>query len=145
MLRRLSLSWLVFLLPFIGSGCMACLNMRDGPDPKFHTDSVLPPRAVYGGVRLDAIVFADGVYDVCADPSLRLGERLLVPPYLVLLLADLPLSAVADTITLPITIRATLNRHPEPDTRADSDGESFLDATPPDRWRPYGDAGSGEH
>jgi hypothetical protein len=117
MLRRKRWRWLLALLPVCGGGCMSVMNMRDGEDPKMGFVNCVPPQSVYGGVRLDAMTFAGGVADLCTDPTLTAGERLMAPPYLLLFLADMPLSVVADTLTLPVTVRATLSRRDQPGTQ----------------------------
>jgi hypothetical protein len=88
---------------------MSVMNMREGDDPKFQFVNVVPPQSVYGGVRLDARVIAD----LCVE-SVAPGQDPFAPAALPFagfpFVVDLPLSAIADTMTLPTTIRATMNR-----------------------------------
>ena len=92
------------LLAVAGSGCGTLLNMREENDAKCPFD--VPPRSVYGGVRLDATQLAGGIVTSVTNNH---GEGLTSSdwaenvPFLILLTADLPLSAAADTLTLPIT------------------------------------------
>ena len=69
-----------------------------------------PAKIVYGGVAISAIggaaVLVDGL-------STDFTE---IPPGLYLLGIDAPLSAVADTLTLPITVPATIGRMRHTDT-----------------------------
>lgn len=61
------------------------------------------PRAVYGGVRLDAAI--------ASRAAQRIAERpLLATPFLLASVVDLPLSAVGDTLTLPVTIPASIEK-----------------------------------
>jgi len=120
MLRRFLVLCVVALLPVIGGGCMAAMNMRDRPDPKWGFVNAVPPQSVYGGVRLDAGVLSEGFVGILTDSSLSPDERALDTPYLLLFLTDLPLSAIVDTLTLPVTVPATLNRWSAERAQADS-------------------------
>jgi hypothetical protein len=92
---------------------MTALNFRDGPDPKHQFAEKVPPLTIYGGVALNAVKASEGVADLFTDPEVlsfygkKQGEIFLAAPWL---LADFPLSAVADTLTLPITVPATIKR-----------------------------------
>jgi hypothetical protein len=62
-----------------------------------------PPDYVYGGVRFDAMAIR---YSFKEDREDSLG-RILAPLWFVLWCADIPLSAVCDTVLLPYTIAVT--------------------------------------
>jgi hypothetical protein len=126
MVSQLLRAGLVGLLPLIGSGCMTVLNMRDGPDPKCEFVNKLPPQSIYGGVRLNAMETSEGVVGFFTDPGMTIGDRAWAPFYLTLFLADLPLEVVADTLTLPLTIPATLKRSADPDGPTDSGDDADL-------------------
>lgn len=85
------------------SGCGTLINL--GKD-----------REVYGGVRLDSKC-GEGGLDIWRHPD-KYAQPVF--PYASLLAAacwvgvDLPLSAVADTLTLPLTIPTALKRAAEP-------------------------------
>ena len=95
------------------SGCATYLNVCDvQTSPPGQGDSITPvdgrweaSKEVYGGVRTDA-AFGTGmlVNEVFVDPW-------AVPLGLTVLLIDLPLSAVGDTLTLPITVPAASDRY----------------------------------
>jgi uncharacterized protein YceK len=79
-------------------------------------------REVYGGVRMDTECGVKG-WDIWSHPS---GHAQPVFPYMSLLAAaywvgvDLPLAAVCDTLTLPVTIPAALKKSATPtDTPSD--------------------------
>jgi hypothetical protein len=98
---------LIASLLLTSGGCGTILNMRDGPDPKMGFANAVPSQSIYGGVRMDSLAFCGGLWDCTTRPH-ALDEYLGGIPWLMLFLADVPLCAVADTLTLPITIRTTL-------------------------------------
>jgi hypothetical protein len=110
MLRRVLSAGTVAFLGMIAGGCMAAMNMRDGPGPKWGFVDAVPHQSIYGGVRLDAGLLSEGFGGILTDSSLSPEDRVLDALYLFLFLTDLPLSAIVDTLTLPVTVRATLNR-----------------------------------
>jgi uncharacterized protein YceK len=63
---------------------------------------------VFGGVRADAQVLADAF---SPNTKAGVGDRLGCAT---LATIDLPLSAVGDTLTLPVTLPAASNRRPDP-------------------------------
>jgi hypothetical protein len=73
-------------------------------------------RRVYGGVAMDGGFVGAGVGDALGllppDPNYARGTLAGIG---CLALADLPLSAAGDTLTLPITVWETLNRDPVED------------------------------
>jgi uncharacterized protein YceK len=79
--------------------------MRTEPNIEFGFVNKIPAQSVYGGVRQDGTIIAEAVGLLFAkhgDVDLPLLPALAV--------VDLPLSAVADTLTLPITIFAACTR-----------------------------------
>jgi uncharacterized protein YceK len=65
-------------------------------------------KRVYGGVQVDANVFQESVRQVSSSEDLPTLARALRDATLTAV--DLPLSAVADTLTLPITIPASVGK-----------------------------------
>jgi uncharacterized protein YceK len=104
------------------SGCGTVLNLRDFENRSISRYSILKrgrvptPKMVYGGVRMDAAVVGGYLQTSSIDPP-----AILLAGYVGLI--DLPLSAVADTVTLPITIPAAINRSGD-DHQNHSDRES---------------------
>ncbi len=101
------------ILPWLG-GCAAVANMGSQGGCK-----------VFGGTQLDATLVSEGLG---TGPEGVGGERLERPALVweaCCGLVDLPLSAVADTLTLPVTVPVTLakqSRRTPPD--ATSPGNS---------------------
>ena len=71
----------------------------------------------YGGVRQDAKDGAEAWRECCLPPGHCVPPALDLMRVTYLFAFDLPLSAVGDTLTLPITVPATTNR--EEGVRAD--------------------------
>jgi len=97
------------------SGCGTMFNMRGPDDPSNESYAdIMPRESVYGGVRLGAMQTWAMTFGLLVEPDvpLVLGVAAEVDslPYTFLGLVDLPLSAVADTLTLPWTIHAELTR-----------------------------------
>jgi uncharacterized protein YceK len=84
-----------------------------------------PPREIYGGVKQDAQSGTDHLAEAFSrscpsfsplpDNSPSLGTKLMTRSFcagcgLCMLAVDLPVSAVADTLTLPVTIPAALRK-----------------------------------
>jgi uncharacterized protein YceK len=86
------------------SGCGTFWNME------FSKDRDIGDRRIYGGLRIDAnMAFVQPIDAISA--SIPDGEELFNAfAFCVVGILDSPLSAVADTLTLPITIRATIKR-----------------------------------
>jgi uncharacterized protein YceK len=86
-------------------GCATATNL--GPRGEYE---------VYGGARLDATLMSEGF---APDPD-SVKKNKLERPVLFCEgcygLVDLPISLVADTITLPLTIPASMNKY-EPDAK----------------------------
>jgi uncharacterized protein YceK len=80
------------------AGCGTCINLGGEPLTGGGT------REVYGGVAWDASVVSNTLQDG-GLPYILVGAYLLA--------VDLPLSAVADTLTLPLTIPALKTHFPE--------------------------------
>jgi uncharacterized protein YceK len=80
------------------------MNLRNAPDPKFHTDEIVPLHRIYGGVRMDTSILRVG-FD---QPSWKNGGLDIV--CVILILVDIPLSAIADTLALPFTVSEALGR-----------------------------------
>ncbi|MCY2968507.1 MAG: YceK/YidQ family lipoprotein [Planctomycetota bacterium] len=99
---------LVFaLVPCLGCGTIMNLNRINSLNPLATTDSpdkkFVFSRMPYGGVLLDGAFGGAMVYEQ--------DQRFwLLLPGLYILLIDLPLSAVGDTLTLPITLPAAIDR-----------------------------------
>jgi uncharacterized protein YceK len=83
------------------SGCGTMLNLP--AQTGLVVLDTTPPEQVYGGVKRDAESLASG-----SDTSsgVSLGSLVEGVCRTCFLLLDLPLSAVADTLTLPITLRS---------------------------------------
>ena len=100
------------LILFVLGGCATVLNVKGqyvpppppGQSSIKQTGHIEAPKRIYGGVAMDAL-FGSGMivneYDV---------EWWAVPVGLYTLAIDMPLSAVGDTLTLPVTVPATYRR-----------------------------------
>lgn len=133
--RKLSALALIATL----SGCGTVLNLRatNVPAPPPGEISIWaeghhpPPKLVYGGVRVDASAGPGWFVEASGTPPLA-----LVGAYTCLI--DLPVCVVTDTLTLPITIPAAIERRK---VERGPQGESNLhpvsincgDRGPPDR------------
>ena len=95
------------LLLWAAGGCGTLYNHEISPCPKSRSDTF----RVYGGVRKDleevATAFVPGG---SADPDHMTGRPALVATGMLYLAVDLPLSAVGDTVLLPITVPAALRK-----------------------------------
>jgi uncharacterized protein YceK len=84
------------------SGCGTLMNLS--PDPPGMTRAQDgPTQQIYGGVRHDALVGGSLLLEGARMPP-------MIPLGTYLLLVDLPLSLVGDTITLPWMVAATFER-----------------------------------
>ncbi len=92
------------LLAFFLSGCGTVMNLRTpAPGSTAFQGTEHVPQEVYGGVKLD-IEAGRRSFDEAEERPFQA----LVGAYV--LGIDLPASAVADTFTLPITVRAAIGR-----------------------------------
>jgi uncharacterized protein YceK len=83
------------------SGCATFLNVRGIEFPensRIFRPGRHPEKLIYGGVKVDAQAGLGAIQE----------RYYLAAGYL--WLVDLPMSAIADTVTLPITIPATITR-----------------------------------
>ena len=89
----------VAAVALLGGGCGTLVNVTNFAPPELGGGQ----RLVYGGVVWDL----EGEYRALTTPypQYRLGVRL---PMIFFYLLDLPLSAVGDTLTLPITVGEAL-------------------------------------
>src|SRR4051794_14950700 len=89
------------------SGCGTLMNLPDLSG--MEVLDMTPDQRVYGGVLRDAEFGAESLKNtVSAEGKGGRLDSLVASAYL--LLVDLPLSAVGDTLTLPITLRASQKR-----------------------------------
>jgi len=94
------------LLPVAAGGCGTLYNHEIGPCPK-HRDGMF---RVYGGVRKDLEEAASACDPAPGEPGPTLARVALIPLGAAFLAVDLPLCAVADTLALPVTVRAAMER-----------------------------------
>jgi uncharacterized protein YceK len=112
-MKGLPTAAVVALAVLSASGCGTVCNLASG-DPQ-----------IYGGPQADimmALTPAHGAGDTPPSPA-REGDATAEGfngswPFL-LVLADIPLSLVGDTMTLPLTVYLRQNKHPKPDRAAD--------------------------
>lgn len=91
----------VALLSVCACGCGTLLNVApESPIDPGHTLRAAHHRAVYGGVQNSMLLGGE-----------QLDELTTLPFGICFLAIDVPISAVGDTVTLPITIPATWERH----------------------------------
>lgn len=101
-MRRRMILYLAAGLATSLAGCMTALNTM------YYTPTE-GGKEIYGGVKLDAELFKEArAKDAptlfgCTGPVARIGTVTLAT-------MDLPLSAVGDTLTLPITMKAAFDR-----------------------------------
>jgi uncharacterized protein YceK len=89
----------VAAVALLGGGCGTCVNVTNFAPPEIGGGQ----RLIYGGVRWDL----EGEYRALTTPypHYYLGVHL---PMILEYLIDIPLSAIGDTFTLPITIGEAL-------------------------------------
>jgi uncharacterized protein YceK len=125
-MRRRVTACLAVVLAFAAGGCGTIVNLNGTAG-----------RQIYGGVKQDALSGSDHLAEAFSSscPSFSpvpenpsLGKKLMIKSFCAgcggcMLAVDLPVSAVADTLTLPVTIPAALKkkkddrsrpRHPKP-------------------------------
>jgi uncharacterized protein YceK len=101
MLKHRRITAVAFAISLFSAGCASVVNMEDGHN-LCH---------VYGGVQLDACLIAKDV-EAIAAPAFYATEAHEIPFGLgFAAIPDLPLSAVVDTLTLPITVSVLIIRH----------------------------------
>ncbi len=141
-MRRQAAMGLAAVLALAAGGCGTMNNLH--PPAKADPEAPAPvPRSVYGGVALDARVGGKwlaapftaerlpqvSLVESAVDSTCKVGIAAWV------LAVDLPLSAVADTLTLPVTIPATLKNQAKATRRAggrDTEAEEGYDVDAPD-------------
>jgi uncharacterized protein YceK len=145
-MRRQAAMGLGALLAFALGGCGTVNNLR--PPPKKDKDNpnaaALGTKAVYGGVGLDARVGTELLASAFGAERRQAQESLFVAAVdgpckagvaAWLLAVDLPLSAVADTLTLPVTVPSALKNqgqaHRQARPRPDEDGDEGYDVDAP--------------
>lgn len=118
------------------SGCGTMRNMRGSDDGSSSTGiDALPPESVYGGVRMRAqqawtLTFAPlGEKDVPLGLGMAAGMASV--PVTLLVLADVPFCAIADTLTLPWTVNSELTRLLKPTDKPASSGRTETRPSPP--------------
>jgi uncharacterized protein YceK len=103
MLRHSARCCVITTLAPLLTGCGTLMNLRSMETARALPDSTVPRAAVYGGVKLDA---AAGRRSFDAAPNRP--AQALVGAYVWGI--DLPISVVADTLTLPVTVPASIRR-----------------------------------
>jgi uncharacterized protein YceK len=88
---------------FALTGCGTLSNLQEKPSMFFPRNDDAPPNRIYGGVRISA---EQGWHGLKGGAEPVAGTYRWV--------VDVPLSAVADTLTLPVTIPAALERAATP-------------------------------
>lgn len=95
---------LVIIVTFFAGGCGTLLNVVNYEVPSRPKTSIKAagkveaPRKIYGGVALDGEIGKSWIEDGMILPTVGFW------------LVDVPLSAVGDMLTLPLTIRAAIDR-----------------------------------
>jgi uncharacterized protein YceK len=108
MVNRLILRLMVSVAPFL-SGCATALNTM-------YYARFEGGNQVYGGVKLDTLIIKASLANRLDENDTTFTRAWKAT----LATMDLPLSAVADTLTLPITVSATMLRdEPVPEYRLD--------------------------
>ncbi len=145
-MRRQAAVGLGVAFAFALAGCGTVNNLRPQrkPDKDNPNAAALGCKGVYGGVGLDARVgtaMLAGAFSTEPQPQESLLASALDAPCKMgiaawLLAVDLPLSAVADTLTLPVTVPATLKNKGQADRQArparDEDADEGYDVDAPD-------------
>jgi uncharacterized protein YceK len=120
MYRSLGLVFVAVTLCSFASGCGTMLNLPEAKSVMLCPEETRLP---YGGVRMDA----EGGYDLLSGDRCALGIYILI--------VDLPLSAVGDTLTLPYVLYMGPTKRPPfvPVPIVEHSQESKAVATPGDR------------
>jgi uncharacterized protein YceK len=136
----------VFVLAVGGCGTMNNLTTSDKP-AEGREAGTPPADRVYGGVALDARVGSSWLAapfiprrEADAGPAIGPAEKVVdavckvgIGTYV--LAVDMPLSAVADTLTLPVTVPAALKRHGAPAARRPEPADQEDEADQPEEPR----------
>jgi len=101
MVRRKAWRWIVVGALAALSGCSTMENLQSPYNPATKTGG----RQVYGGTRI--ALRESGHAVSCIGQGGEQGVKGLFTP---LYLVDIPLSAAADTVTLPLTVPESLHR-----------------------------------
>ncbi len=115
-MRRTATAFLAALLALGPGGCGTIVNFNGSPG-----------KEIYGGVKQDALSGSDHFVEAFSSscPSFSpvpekpsLGKQVLIKSFcagcgVCMWFVDLPISAVADTLTLPVTIPAALTKKPD--------------------------------
>jgi uncharacterized protein YceK len=100
--------------------CVGLATLSGGCGTMLNTTYFTPDEGgerIYGGVRLDAEVIEDGY-----------GQR--SPLVIALFLADLPLTVIGDTLSLPYTLALAMRGAKPADAKGTDQGESATLGTP---------------
>jgi uncharacterized protein YceK len=89
------------------AGCGTCFNMAEQPSATCWPNNLAPTLRMYGGLRYDVEVMQTAVSGGHFD---AFDFAVYMPWFEYLLAVDMPLCLVADTVTLPWTLEATLER-----------------------------------
>jgi uncharacterized protein YceK len=115
---RTTATRLAAVLALALGGCGTALNIC-------YWDPEEGGKRVYGGVRADAGAVGDGAR-LCVT-SAGWGDRLRATRAALLAAVDLPLSAVADTLTLPVTFSPILKEEDEPESPVEAAAKKLVD------------------
>ncbi|HVJ84079.1 MAG TPA: YceK/YidQ family lipoprotein [Caulifigura sp.] len=97
---------ILIVAPLALAGCGTVLNVSPLVEIRHleHFELTIgAPRSIYGGVQLDAAIASRALRKIPDRP-------MLATTFLVASVMDLPLSAVGDTLTLPVTIPQSIDR-----------------------------------
>jgi uncharacterized protein YceK len=118
-------------------GCGTMRNMRGSDDGSSSTGiDALPPESVYGGVRMRAQQAWTLTFSPLTEKDVPFGLGMAAGvasvPVTLLVLADMPFCAVADTLTLPWTVNAEWTRLMKPADKPSLSGkEETKTSSPP--------------
>jgi uncharacterized protein YceK len=121
------------LLALGSSGCGTIVNL-----------SASPGKEIYGGVKQDALSGSDHLAEAFSSSCPTFspvpekpspGKKVLIKSFcagcgVCMWLVDLPISAVADTLTLPVTVPAALTKKPDHPPRKRPAKEARTNAGP---------------
>lgn len=101
-MKRLAYRWIaaVALLPFLGCGTICNLS---APSGESYPREYEPRNEVYGGVRADVVDGWKSMIHPREPGTFVVGVASIV--------LDAPLSLIGDTVTLPTTVRARIERN----------------------------------
>jgi uncharacterized protein YceK len=92
---------LIVAVTGILSGCATVVNLKEGYSFELKpSGGSSPPKTVYGGVIRDVTSIQDALKMESDNPFHEIVFKAVAVP---IFAADIPLSAIADTLTLPIT------------------------------------------